>query len=90
MPNYSKHSKNQELRLKPIEPPLERSLTLTLRSTTTSTRPPMPLLSKLTEMPKPLDLSTSQMHQRLLSLSESEGKFLCPDFGYKGNFKRLL
>ena len=75
MPNYSKHSKNQEKRLKPTELPLERLPTPTLKGTTTSTKLPMLLSLKPTEMPKPPDLSTSQTHQRLHSLSESEGKF---------------
>ena len=70
-----KHSKNPELMLKLPESQLEPLLMLTPKSTTTSTKLPIPHLSKLREMPKPLEPSTLKENQKLLLLSELEGKF---------------
>jgi len=69
-----------ELRPRRIEPLPERLLPTTPKSTTRSTPLLMPLLSKPREMPRPLDPSTLRVSQRLLSLSESRGKYGFPIF----------
>ena len=69
-----KHSKIAELPLKLPERLPEPPLMLMPRSTTTSTKLLIPLLSKLRETLKPLDPSSSKVNQKLLLSSELEGK----------------
>jgi len=74
MPKLLKHSKKQEQQQRPTERPLEPSLKQMLKSTSTSTKLPIPHSLKLREMPRPVGLFMLKVSQRLLLLSELEGK----------------
>ena len=75
MLKLSKLLKHSESKLRLTERLPEPLLMLMLRSTTTSTKLLIPLLSRPRETLKLLDLSSSKESQRLLSSSELEGKF---------------
>jgi len=72
MLKLSPHSNRAELLLRLRELLPERSLMPTLKSTTTSIKLLIPLLSRPRETLKPLDPSSSKVNQKLLLLSELE------------------
>ena len=80
MPRSLRLSRIPELLLRKIELPLESSLVKMPKSTTTSTLLLMLLSSKPRETPRLRDHSTSKLNQRLLSLSELEGKLSVYNF----------
>jgi len=67
-------SKNQEPQPKKPEQQLESKLMPMLKSTTKNTQMPMTLSSQPGDRPERAELSMLKVSQKLLSLSESEGK----------------